>query len=165
MVIVVVAVVFTIVEVVWRRRDPLSDMCSGHLVIRAQNDLIMGQIWLAAVVGLHCMPNVSDLVRLVSDSAFCDVWNHKLRNLWFGQRKLRNLQNSAFWSNRSASRGYFWIKNHTSHKKHPHHDASHGIIGHEINNSNNSNTQSTPKFCAESIFEVGGVWILTDTAV
>lgn len=26
--------------------DPLSDTCSGHLVIRAQNDLIMGQIWL-----------------------------------------------------------------------------------------------------------------------
>jgi len=53
--------------------DPLSDTCSGHLVIRAQNDLIMGQIWLVVVAGLHCMPNVSDLVCLVSDYAFGDV--------------------------------------------------------------------------------------------
>ena len=59
----------------------------------------------------------------------------------------------------------FWIKNHTSHKKHPHHDASHGIIGHVINNNNNPNTLSDPKFCAESIFEVGGAWISMATAV
>ena len=43
------------------------------------------------------------------------------------------------------------ISYHTSHKKHPHHDASHGIIDHDIKNNNNFNTLHTPKFCDESI--------------
>ena len=71
-------------------------------------------------------------------------------------------------SDASASVGVarrFWMKNHTSHKKHPHHDASHGNISHVINNINYSSMLPTPKFCAESIFEVGGAWISMDTEV
>ena len=53
----------------------------------------------------------------------------------------------------------------TSHKKHLHHDASHGIIGHEINKNNNSNMYSNPIFCAESVFDVGGGRFSTVTAL
>ena len=59
----------------------------------------------------------------------------------------------------------FWQKTHISQKALFHHDASHGIIGHETHHYNTSKTLSNPKFCAESVFDVGGVWISTVTAV
>ena len=40
-----------------------------------------------------------------------------------------------------------------------------GIIGHAIINNNASMTLSHPKFCAESVFEVGWVWFLVDLSV
>jgi hypothetical protein len=46
-------------------------------------------------------------------------------------------------------------KKHISQKALFHHDASHGIIGNETHHYNTSNTLSNPKFCAESVFDVG----------
>ena len=56
-------------------------------------------------------------------------------------------------------------KNHTSHKHHSNNDASHGIIGHKINNHNNSKILSNPKFYVESVCEVGGVYFSADKSL
>jgi hypothetical protein len=51
----------------------------------------------------------------------------------------------------------FRQKKNTTQKALFHHDASHGIIGHETHHYNTYKTLSNPKFCAESVFDVGGV--------
>jgi hypothetical protein len=58
---------------------------------------------------------------------------------------------------RSAANEAISTKKNTTHKKPFHRDASHGIIGHETHHYNTSKTLSNPKFCAESVFDVGGV--------
>ena len=53
----------------------------------------------------------------------------------------------------------FWFPAHITKS------SSNGIIGHAINNNNDSNVLSHSKFCAESIFEVGGVWFSADKLI
>ena len=96
------------------------------------------------------------LFHLVSLECICNLgWWHSIHS-------------PRYWGGQIGGIGVvdrFSSKNHTSHQQRSNHDASHGIIGHTISHNNNSNTQSNPKFCAESVFEVGWVWFSADKSV
>ena len=86
------------------------------------------------------------LLHLVSLECICNLgWIHSIHS-------------PRYWGcqigRRSACEVFHQkITHHT--KSTSHHDASHGIIGHEMNHNNNSDTTPKLKFCAESVFDVG----------
>ena len=96
------------------------------------------------------------LFHLVSLECICNLgWLHSIHS-------------PRYWGGQIGGIGVvapFSSKNHTSHKHHSNHDASHGIIGHKINHNNNSNMLSNPKFYVESVFEVGGVCFSADKSL
>ena len=88
-------------------------------------------------ISLECMCNLGRCRSIYSPR----YWGGQIGCIGIDRRQMRR----------------FRQKTHISQKALFQHDASHGIIGHEIHHYNTYKTLSNPKFYAESVFDVGGV--------
>ena len=125
---------------------PLGQLDTFFIPSRGLNPLTMLSYYYANTTPILAVQRPT-LFHLVSLECICNLgWLHSIHS-------------PRYWGCQIGGIGVvdrFSSKNHTSHKQHSNHDASHGIIGHTISHNNSSNMVSNPKFYVESVFEVGG---------